>query len=83
METNFDLVVKNGTIISAGATFRGDVGVRGSRIAAIGEELIGEGLSQPFTVDNTPPEVTALEARGEPGAATRNPESRNGGIKGS
>jgi hypothetical protein len=35
---------------------------------AVGEELTGEGLSQPFAVDNTPPAVTALEARGEPGA---------------
>ena len=35
---------------------------------AVGEELQGEALSQPFTVDNTPPSVTALEARGEPGA---------------
>ncbi len=32
---------------------------------AVGEELTGEGLSQPFEVDNTPPDVTALEARGE------------------
>jgi hypothetical protein len=34
---------------------------------AVGEELRGEGLSQPFTIDNTPPLVTALEARGEAG----------------
>ncbi len=34
----------------------------------LGEELTAEALSEPFTVDNTPPEVTALEARGEPGA---------------
>ena len=33
---------------------------------AVGEEGTGEALSQPFTVDNTPPVVTALEARGEP-----------------
>jgi hypothetical protein len=32
---------------------------------AVGEQLTGEGLSQPFAVDNTPPLVTALEARGE------------------
>lgn len=35
---------------------------------AVGEELRAEALSQPFTVDNTPPRVTALEARGEAGA---------------
>ena len=32
---------------------------------AVGEELGAEALSQPFTVDNTPPAVSALEARGE------------------
>ena len=35
---------------------------------AVGEELRAEALSQPFTVDNTPPLVSALEAHGEPGA---------------
>jgi hypothetical protein len=35
---------------------------------AVGEELTGAGLSQPFTVDNTPPAVTDLAARGEVGA---------------
>jgi hypothetical protein len=35
---------------------------------AVGEELFTEALSQPFTVDNTPPLVTALEARGEAGS---------------
>lgn len=35
---------------------------------ALGEELRSETLSQPFTVDNTPPLVTALEARAEAGA---------------
>jgi hypothetical protein len=35
---------------------------------AVGEELRTEALSQPFTVDNTPPLVTALDARGEAGA---------------
>ena len=41
----------------------GDVGGN-----AVGEELTAEALSQPFTVDGTPPVVTALETRGEPGA---------------
>ena len=35
---------------------------------AVGEELSTAAVSQPFTVDNTPPRVTALEARGEAGA---------------
>jgi hypothetical protein len=35
---------------------------------AVGEELRTEALSQPFTVDNTPPLVPELEARGEAGA---------------
>jgi hypothetical protein len=35
---------------------------------AMGEELRAAALSQPFTVDNTPPLVTALEARGEEAA---------------
>jgi hypothetical protein len=35
---------------------------------AVGEELSTTAVSQPFTVDNTPPLVTALEARGEAGA---------------
>jgi hypothetical protein len=35
---------------------------------AVGEELQAEHLSQPFTVDNTPPAVTALRARGDDGA---------------
>jgi hypothetical protein len=35
---------------------------------AVGEEGTAEAVSQPFTVDNTPPAVTALEARAEGGA---------------
>jgi hypothetical protein len=35
---------------------------------AVGEETVAEGVSQPFTVDNTPPVVTALAARAEAGA---------------
>jgi hypothetical protein len=35
---------------------------------AVGEALTGEALSRPFTLDNTPPAVTALEARPEPRA---------------
>ena len=35
---------------------------------AVGEGLTTEALSEPFTIDNTPPTVTVLEAKGEPGA---------------
>jgi len=34
----------------------------------LGEGGTGEALSAPITIDNTPPVVTAFEARGEPGA---------------
>jgi hypothetical protein len=36
----------------------------------IAEEREAEALSEPFTVDNTPPQVSALSARGEAGAVT-------------
>lgn len=36
-----DLVVKNGTVVTASSTYRSDVGVRGERIVAIGEDLHG------------------------------------------
>jgi hypothetical protein len=32
---------------------------------AVGEALTAEAVSQPFTIDNTPPEVTALDAKAE------------------
>ena len=38
---DFDLVIKNGTIVTAESTYRADVGVRGERIAAIGDNLAG------------------------------------------
>ena len=38
---DFDLVIKNGTIVTAERSYRADVGVRGERIAAIGENLSG------------------------------------------
>jgi len=37
---------------------------------AIGEDLIGEAVSEPFSVDNTPPQVTSLSASHEKGQAT-------------
>jgi len=37
----FDSVIKNGTLVTADATYPADVGVRGERIAAIGQRLSG------------------------------------------
>lgn len=37
----YDLVIRDGTIVTADDTFLADVGVRGERIAAIGDELRG------------------------------------------
>jgi dihydropyrimidinase len=37
----FDLVIKNGTLVTADVTYPADVGVRGERIAAIGQGLSG------------------------------------------
>jgi len=37
----FDLVIKNGTIVTAEATYQADIGVQGERIAAIGAGLTG------------------------------------------
>ncbi len=34
---------------------------------AVGEALTGEAVSEPFSIDNTPPQVTALEAKAESG----------------
>jgi hypothetical protein len=36
---------------------------------AVGEELRGDAVSEPFSVDNTPPEVTSLSASAEKGQA--------------
>jgi dihydropyrimidinase len=38
---SFDLVIKNGTIVTANVSYRADIGIRGETIAAIGEELAG------------------------------------------
>ena len=35
---------------------------------AVGEGLTAEAMSEPFTIDNKPPVITALDAKGEPGA---------------
>ena len=37
----YDLVIKNGTVVTATSTFKADIGIMGERIAAIGEELEG------------------------------------------
>lgn len=39
---SYDLVVKNGVVVTAGATYRADIGVRAGKIAAIGQDLGGE-----------------------------------------
>src|SRR3978361_602143 len=38
----YDLVVRGGTVVTESDAFRADVGIRGERIAAIGENLEGE-----------------------------------------
>jgi dihydropyrimidinase len=38
----YDLVIKNGTVVTAAATFAADIGIRGEQIAAIGQDLQGE-----------------------------------------
>lgn len=37
--SEFDLVVRGGTVVTAGDTFRADIGIRAGRIAAIGDDL--------------------------------------------
>lgn len=39
---NYDLVIKNGRVISGGSDFIGDVAVKGEKIAALGQGLSGE-----------------------------------------
>jgi len=38
---SFDLVIKNGTIVTAESTYRADIGIQGEAIVAIGEGLTG------------------------------------------
>ena len=42
MSTRLDTVIKGGTIVTADETYRADIGIAASRIAAIGLELKGE-----------------------------------------
>ena len=37
----YDLVIKNGTVVTAAATFAADIGINGERIAALGQGLDG------------------------------------------
>lgn len=37
----FELVIKNGTVVTAEATYQADIGIQGERIAAIGQGLAG------------------------------------------
>lgn len=39
---SFDLVIKNGTIVTAETTYQADIGIEGQKIAAIGRGLPGE-----------------------------------------
>jgi dihydropyrimidinase len=41
MTATFDLVIRNGTIVTADASFAADVGIRGETIAQIGGEMTG------------------------------------------
>ena len=38
---DYDLVVRGGTVVTAADSFRADIGIRGGRIAAVGEDLEG------------------------------------------
>lgn len=38
----YDVVIRNGTVISGGTTLRADVGITGERIGAIGIDLVGK-----------------------------------------
>jgi dihydropyrimidinase len=41
MTASFDLVIRNGTVVTADASFSADVGIRGESIAQLGGEMIG------------------------------------------
>ena len=38
---SFDLVIKNGTIVTADSTYRADIGIQDESIAAIGQRITG------------------------------------------
>ena len=38
---SFDLVIKDGTVVTAESTYQADIGIKGETIAAIGSGLVG------------------------------------------
>jgi dihydropyrimidinase len=38
----FDLVIKNGTVVTSSSTFRADVGIKGEKISTLGQDLYGQ-----------------------------------------
>ncbi len=65
----FDLVIKNGTLINPDTAYRADVGVRGERIAAIGEALAGRQEIDATGMLVTPGAVDLLPHRLDVGGA--------------
>ena len=47
----FDAIVKNGTIVTATDTYRGDIGISGGKISAIAESLPAENASRVIEAD--------------------------------
>ena len=47
MTPDFDLVIRNADVATAGERFGADLGVRDGRIVAIGERLAAGGILQP------------------------------------
>lgn len=39
---SYDLVIKNGTLVTASSTYKADIGIKNGRISAIAENLVGE-----------------------------------------
>ena len=42
---DYDLVIRGGTVVTASDTYRADIGIRGGRIAAIGDRLPGTAVA--------------------------------------
>ena len=57
----YDLVIKNGRVISGGADFTGDVAASGEKIAALGQGLQGKTEIQGFTLPEHGSRVTVRE----------------------
>ena len=41
---SFDLIIKNGTLVTASSTYRADIGIKGGKISAIAETLEGDNI---------------------------------------